>query len=128
MPVWSNTPMEFKTAKMKTYSPTAKRIVSDVYKEASILIEEADAESVKITVDIPDKFFMKEGSLHSFSYKMDMDKNQEISYTISSGDKLASVTFFFDYTENIPNKIVVAWIDDITKIKSNPVYTLYEFK
>ena len=128
MPVWSNTPMEFKTAKMKTYSPSSKTIVSDVYKEATILIEEADAESIKITVDIPDKFYMKQGSLHSFSYKMDTDKNQEISYTISSGDKLASVVFYYDYWENTPNKIIVAWIDDVYKIKSNPVYTLYEFK
>jgi hypothetical protein len=129
-PVWGSSGVIFTTAKMANYNSAAKKYGETYYNDARIYIDKAnDPTGMTLNLDIPNKFFMKEGTIYSMDIKIGGDGVYYYSYTFLEDKKYVSLTFYYKKYEDNPYEILAICVDDFyAKTVKKSIFLLTEFK
>lgn len=109
---------------MKVEDKETKKIVFDGYKEGDIVISNVSANPFMTTVDINlgGYFKMEIGEVYSVNVEYKDTWTSVVTYTLQSGEKMASLTFY--YTNSVLKSLWIITIPDIKHIKKGLIVTL----
>jgi hypothetical protein len=129
IPAFGESAVEFKTAKISVFNVATNKYSSAIYNDATITIDNNNSGiTVKIKIDISNKFFLKEGDFSMASYKHDDDLDY-FTFTSLEGTKYICITFYYSEYSEQPTQILVFGTEDLmAKNQKRFTYLLTEFK
>lgn len=128
---WEKSNVYFETAKYKIKNNATGKFGVEQFKTSYIKIENTDLSWPDITIDIPDKYFGKEFTMHKTSYEITPGDLELVSYVlITKDDKdMVGLSIYYHAGDDSPYQILVSVYENyVSKTSKNHSYLLMEFK
>jgi hypothetical protein len=129
-PKWEDNITEYNTAKIRIFDTKTKKSLPEEYKDSKVILKGViDGDVSTITINVSDKFYIKDGTILTVSYEKKTSGNESVTYTLEEGDKLALIAIYWDLLSDTPSRIFITYDERVGKtIKSSGSFTIFEFK
>jgi hypothetical protein len=122
---WGAQQVSFTSAKQRVYDK-ANKVIYDGFKDAFVTITPVTAGFNKLTVDAPDRFYVKDAYVINMKYEYD-EQGESVSYTAKDGTKIITLLINYNLVSELPESIIIVATDD-PKVQKKISVVLYDFK